>query len=85
MAQVKEARPKYSAVWLLIDDINNEWVFHLIKLYPDFVRTQYNIQESINNASEPDFIREIPKYAKYIKAEKEFNLPLPLCPKCGNV
>lgn len=82
---IKQIGSIYKTVWLILEDKNEQWDYYLIELYPDFEQIKFNVQDSFNNAEPPDFVRQLPKYGKYIEAEKEYVLALPSCPVCGAV
>lgn len=81
--EIKEIGSRYKSVWLLSNENKDQWNYHLIQLYPDIIGYQFNVQDSFDNAKPPDFISILPKYGKYVEAEKEYVLALPDCPICG--
>lgn len=73
----------YKSVWLEIEDIRERFSYHLIRIHPELLRIEVNIEEAFAAASAPDYVRILPKYGRYEFAEKEFYLRLQDCPVCG--
>ncbi len=82
--EVAGLEPTYESVWLVCEDGNNSFDYHVIRLWPSPFQTRFNVLSAFDADWFPDFVRMAPRFMKIVEAEPEEYWPeLPACRDCG--
>lgn len=80
--QVRDLNPTFKSIWVIIDDANEQWLYHAMGVWPikdgQVAMLSFNLEEFIANGSPPDYVR-IRRGARNENLSEfyDFELPLP--------
>lgn len=55
-SEVQALSPRFAEIWLLLDEMGNEWTYDIVRLHPTPCHIRFNVLDTVNNSKEEDYL-----------------------------
>jgi hypothetical protein len=55
--QMKKLNPGFRTIWFVVDDARDDRKYHVVKVWPEMQRLEYNVKEELARQAPPDWLR----------------------------